>query len=189
MGDPKMTDTISTVLPYKKRRAQVLDREMAYIEAGQGDPIVFLHGNPTSSYLWRNIIPHLERLGRCIAPDLIGMGDSEKLPDSGPNSYRFVEHRRYLDTLLEALNVRERVTLVLHDWGSGLGFDWANRHRNAVKGMAFMEAITGPQGKDHGDSMGMRPVLEALRGDAGEKMVLGKTFSSKKSFPRRSSAL
>jgi haloalkane dehalogenase len=179
-----MTDTISTVLPYKKQRAQVLGREMAYIEAGQGDPIVFLHGNPTSSYLWRKIIPHLEGLGRCIAPDLIGMGDSEKLPDSGPNSYRFVEHRRYLDALLEALDVRERVTLVLHDWGSGLGFDWANRHRNAVKGIAFMEAITGPQGKDHWDSMGMRPVLEALRGDAGEKMVLEENFFIEEILPK-----
>ena len=179
-----MTDTISAVLPYKKRRAQVLGREMAYIEAGEGDPIVFLHGNPTSSYLWRNIIPHLEGLGRCIAPDLIGMGDSEKLPDSGPNSYRFVEHRRYLDALLEALDVRERVTLVLHDWGSGLGFDWANRHRSAVKGIAFMEAITAPQGKDHWDSMGMRPVLEALRGDAGEKMVLEENFFIEEILPK-----
>jgi haloalkane dehalogenase len=115
---------------------------------------------------------------------LIGMGDSEKLPNSGPNSYRFVEHRRYLDALLEALDVRQRVTLVLHDWGSGLGFDWANRHRNAVKGMAFMEAITGPQGKDHWDSMGMRPVLEALRGDAGEKMVLEESFFIEEILPK-----
>jgi haloalkane dehalogenase len=183
-GDLEMTDTIPSVPPHKKRRAQVLGRAMAYVEAGQGDPIVLLHGNPTSSYLWRNIIPHLEALGRCIAPDLIGMGDSEKLPDSGPNSYRFVEHRRYLDALLEALNVRERVTLVLHDWGSGLGFDWANRHRDAVKGIAFMEAITGPQGKDHWDSMGMRPVLEALRGDAGEKMVLEENFFIEEILPK-----
>ena len=112
------------------------------------------------------------------------MGDSEKLPDSGPNSYRFVEHRRYLDALLEALAVRQRVTLVLHDWGSGLGFDWANRHRNAVKGIAFMEAITAPQGKDHWDSMGMRPVLEALRGDAGEKMVLEENFFIEEILPK-----
>jgi haloalkane dehalogenase len=94
--------------------------------------------NPTSSYLWRNVLPHLQPLGRCIAPDLIGMGDSDKLPNSGPGSYRFVEHRRYLDALLEALDVRERVTLVIHDWGSTLGFDWANRHRDAVKGIAYM---------------------------------------------------
>ena len=105
---------------------------MAYVEVGAGDPIVLLHGNPTSSYLWRNVLPHLRARGRCIAPDLIGMGDSDKLPDSGPNSYRFVEHRRYLDALLEALDVRERVILVVHDWGSALGFDWANRHREAV---------------------------------------------------------
>lgn len=104
-----------------------LGREMAYVEVGSGDPIVFLHGNPSSSYLWRNVIPYLEPLGRCLAPDLIGMGDSEKLPDSGPGSYTFVEHRRYLDELLQALGVQEQVTLVVHDCGSALGFDWANR--------------------------------------------------------------
>ena len=125
--------------------AKFSDREMAYVEDGQGDPIVLLHGNPTSSYLWRNVLPYLQPLGRCIAPDLIGMGDSDKLANSGPDSYRFVEHRRYLDALLEALDVRERVTLVIHDWGSALGFDWANRHRDAVKGIAFMEAIVAPQ--------------------------------------------
>jgi pimeloyl-ACP methyl ester carboxylesterase len=119
---------ISAAFPYEKQRRQVLGREMAYVEVGKGDPIVLLHGNPTSSYLWRNVIPHLQPLGRCIAPDLIGMGDSDKLPNSGPGSYRFVEHRRYLDALLEALNVRERVTLVhpsgiagLIFWAPGLG--------------------------------------------------------------------
>src|SRR5208283_4239076 len=112
---------ISAAFPYQKRRQRVLGREMAYVEVGRGDPIVLLHGNPTSSYLWRNVLPHLQPLGRCIAPDLIGMGDSEKLPDSGPASYRFVEQRRfYLHALLEALNVSERVTLVIHDWGSTL---------------------------------------------------------------------
>ena len=175
---------ISATFPYQKQRRQVLGKEMAYVEVGEGDPIVLLHGNPTSSYLWRNVIPHLQPLGRCIAPDLIGMGDSDKLPDSGPGSYRFVEHRRYLETLLEALGVRERVTLILHDWGSGLGFDWANRHRDAIKGIAFMEAITGPQGKDHWDSMGMRPVLEAIRGDAGEKMVLEDNFFIEEILPK-----
>ena len=124
-----MTNVISAAFPYQKQRQRILGREMAYVEVGQGDPIVLLHGNPTSSYLWRNVLPHLQPLGRCIAPDLIGMGDSDKLPDSGPGSYRFVEHRRYLDALLEALDVRELVTLVIHDWGSALGFDWANRHR------------------------------------------------------------
>ena len=122
---------------------------MAYVEVGEGDPIVLLHGNPTSSYLWRNVLPHLQPLGRCIAPDLLGMGDSDKLPDSGPGSYRFVEHRRHLDALLEAIDVREHVTLVIHDWGSALGFDWANRHREAVKGIAYMEAIVGPQSRPH----------------------------------------
>jgi haloalkane dehalogenase len=174
---------ISAAFPYKKQRRKVLGREMAYVEVGKGDPIVFLHGNPTSSYLWRNVIPHLEPLGRCIAPDLIGMGDSEKLPDSGPGSYRFVEHRRYLGALLEALNVRERVTLVIHDWGSTLGFDWANHHRDAVRGIAYMEAMVGRQYWDHWDKFGMRPVLQALRSEAGEQMVLQDNFFIEKVLP------
>ena len=175
---------ISAAFPYQKQRRRVLGREMAYVAAGEGDPIVLLHGNPTSSYLWRNVIPHLQPIGRCIAPDLIGMGDSDKLPDSGPGSYRFVEHRRYLDALLEARGVRERVTLVIHDWGSALGFDWANRHREAVKGIAYMEAIAGPQHWDHWDKFGMRAALQALRSDAGEAMVLQENFFIEQILPK-----
>ena len=174
---------ISANFPFQKQRKRILGHEMAYVEVGEGDPIVLLHGNPTSSYLWRNVIPHLRPLGRCIAPDLMGMGDSDKLPNSGPGSYRFVEQRQYLDALLEALNVRKRVTLVIHDWGSALGFDWANRHRDAVKGIAYMEAIVQPQGWDHWDVMNMRPVLEALRSEAGEKMVLQENFFIEKILP------
>ena len=174
---------ISAAFPYQKQRRRVLGHEMAYVEVGQGDPVVLLHGNPTSSYLWRNVLPHLQPLGRCIAPDLIGMGDSDKLPNSGPGSYRFVEHRRYLDALLEALDVHERVTFVIHDWGSALGFDWANRHREAVKGIAYMEAIVRPQGWDHWDKMGMRRALEALRSEAGEAMVLQNNCFIEKILP------
>ena len=174
---------ISAAFPYQKKRRRVLGSEMAYVEVGEGDPIVLLHGNPTSSYLWRNVLPYLQPLGRCITPDLIGMGDSDKLPDSGPDSYRFVEHRRYLDALLEALDVRERVTFVIHDWGSALGFDWANRHRDAVKGIAYMEAIVGPQYWDHWDKFGMRPALQALRSEAGEAMVLQDNFFIEKILP------
>ncbi|MFF4148035.1 haloalkane dehalogenase [Streptomyces sp. NPDC001698] len=163
---------ISAAFPYQKQRQRVLGLEMAYVEIGEGDPVVLLHGNPTSSYLWRNVLPYLQPRGRCIAPDLIGMGDSDKLPDSGPGSYRFGQHRRYLDALLDALDVHERVTLVVHDWGSALGFDWANRHREAVKGIAYMEAIVRPQAWDHWDKMGMRSLLHALRSEAGEAMVL-----------------
>jgi haloalkane dehalogenase len=144
---------------------------MAYEEVGEGDPIVFLHGNPTSSYLWRNIIPYLSGSYRCIAPDLIGMGDSDKLPDSGAGSYTFVEHRQYLDALLDALDLGDRVTLVVHDWGSGLGFDWANRHRDRVLGIAYMEAIVGPVTWDSWPEAA-RPVFEGMRSDAGESMVL-----------------
>ena len=156
---------------HPKKTAQVLGRRMAYVEVGAGDPIVLLHGNPTSSYLWRNVIPHLEAHGRCIAPDLIGMGDSEKLPDSGPGRYRFVEHRAHLDGLLEQLGVTRDVTFVVHDWGSALGFDWANRHRDAVKGIAYMEAIVRPvtwaQWPD-----AARNLFQAFRSPAGDAMVL-----------------
>jgi len=175
---------ISAAFPFKKRRQGVLNGEMAYVEVGEGDPIVLLHGNPTSSYLWRNVLPHLASRGRCIAPDLIGMGDSDKLPNSGPNSYRFVEHRQYLDALLQALNVRERVTLVIHDWGSALGFDWANRHREAVKGIAYMEAIIRPQDWGHWDNANMRPALQALRSAAGESMVLQDNFFIEQILPK-----
>ncbi len=156
---------------YAKRRIPVLDRTMACVDVGSGDPIVFLHGNPTSSYLWRNVIPHLEGLGRCIAPDLIGMGDSEKLEPSGPERYRFVEHRRYLDALLDALGVRANVTLVVHDWGSALGFDWANRHRDAVKGIAYMEAIVRPLTWAEWPAVA-RSLFQAFRSPAGEQMIL-----------------
>src|SRR5262249_19378568 len=133
--DCRRSEMVSAAFSYKKQRRRVLGREMAYVEVGKGDPIVLLHGNPTSSYLWRNVLPHLQPLGRFIAPDLIRRGDSDKLRDSGPDSYRFVDHRRYLDALLMALDVHEQVTFVVHDWGSALGFDWANRHCQAVKGI------------------------------------------------------
>jgi len=154
-----------------KQFAEVLGSRMAYVDVGSGDPIVFLHGNPTSSYLWRNVIPHLVPHGRCIAPDLIGMGDSAKLADSGPGSYRFVEHRRYLDALLEQLGVHERVTLVVHDWGSGLGFDWANRHREAVSGIAYMEAVVKPVSWDDWPESA-RGIFQAFRSEAGESIIL-----------------
>jgi haloalkane dehalogenase len=163
---------VTDKLRYDKKDAQVLGKTMAYIEVGEGDPIVFLHGNPTSSYLWRNVIPHLESKGRCIAPDLIGMGDSEKLSDPGPDSYRFVEHRKYLDALLDQLGVRERVTFVIHDWGSALGFDWANRHRDAVRGIAYMEAIVAPIDSWDDWPPPVRPVFQGFRSPAGEKMIL-----------------
>jgi len=166
----------------EKRRAAVLGLEMAYFEVGTGDPIVFLHGNPTSSYLWRNIIPHVSDRGRCIAPDLIGMGDSEPLADSGPDSYRFVEHRKYLDALFDYLDLGDRVTLVLHDWGSGLGFDWANRHRDRVKGIAYMEAIVAPMTWDAWPETA-RPIFQALRSAAGDEMVLEKNVFVERILP------
>jgi haloalkane dehalogenase len=155
----------------RKRRVEVEGLRMAVVEEGEGDPIVLLHGNPSSSYLWRNVLPHLRPLGRCILPDLVGMGDSDPLPDSGPGRYRFVEHRRYLDGLLDALGVRDRVTFVLHDWGSALGFDWANRHRARVLGVAYLEAIVRPM--SWGDWPAQATgIFRGLRSPAGESMVL-----------------
>ena len=161
----------------EKKFADVNGHRMAYVETGKldGDPIVFLHGNPTSSYLWRNIIPFAESFGRCIAPDLIGMGDSDKLPDSGPDRYRFVEHREYLDALLDQLGVNSNVTLVIHDWGSGLGFDWANRHRGAMKGIAYMEAMVKPRSWEDFPERA-RPAFQAMRSPKGDEMVLANNF-------------
>ena len=174
---------ISDVMPYEKRFVKVFDRSMAYIETGQGNPIVFLHGNPTSSYLWRNILPYLQRKGRCIAPDLIGMGDSEKLPRSGPGSYTFVEHRFYLDALLASLGAEHNVTLIGHDWGSALGFDWASRHQDAVRGIAYMETIVQPVTWEQWPLS--RSFFEKLRSPAGEQMILEKNLFVESLLPRR----
>ena len=164
---------ISAEQPHPKQYVEVHGRKMAYIEVGSGDPIVFLHGNPASSYLWRNVSPHLKTAGRCIAPDLIGMGDSQKLDDPGPGSCRFVEHRHYLDGLLDALGVESNVTLVVHDWGSALGFDWANRHRDSMKGIAYMEALVRPVTWDDWPESAVS-LFQNLRSPAGETMVLEK---------------
>ena len=165
-----------------KQIVQVNGLDMAYVEVGEGDPVVFLHGNPTSSYLWRDVIPHMSGLGRCVAPDLIGMGDSAKLADSGPDRYRFVEHREYLDALFEALGIDDRVTLVVHDWGSGLGFDWASRHRDAVTGSVYMEAIVTPVTWDDWPEAA-RGIFQGLRSEAGERMILDKNVFVERILP------
>src|SRR5690242_13217934 len=144
-----MPKTISASSPYTKKRKTVLGHQMAYIEVGQGHPIVLLHGNPTSSYLWRNILPYLENLGRCIVPDLIGMGESDKFVSADPDRYRLVEHRRFLDAFLEKRNIGPKVVLVMHDWGGPLGFDWANRHRASVAGLVYMETLVRPLSWDY----------------------------------------
>ncbi|NIA25319.1 MAG: haloalkane dehalogenase [Gammaproteobacteria bacterium] len=164
---------------YDKKQIEILGHTMAYIEVGEGDPIVFLHGNPTSSYLWRNVIPHLESHGRCIAPDLIGMGDSDKIPGS---EYRFAEHAAYLEAFLDALEVQDRVILVLHDWGSGLGFDWAERHRSAVKGIAYMESIVRPVTWEEWPETA-RPMFQAMRSPAGETIILDKNVFVEQILP------
>ena len=157
--------------PLSKQYETVHGKRMAYHEAGEGDPVVFLHGNPTSSYLWRNVIPHVSDRARCIAPDLVGQGDSDKLDDTGPGAYRFVDHRRYLDGLLDQLDLGDHVTLVVHDWGSALGFDWANRHRDRVAGIAYMEAIVRPVTWVEWPEVAV-DIFRAFRSDAGEEMVI-----------------
>jgi len=160
---------------YTKKKISVLGYNMAYVDEGSGDPIVLLHGNPTSSYLWRNIMPHVSELGRCVAPDLIGMGDSDKLKTSGPDAYSFAEHRQYLDALLEAIGVSENITFVVHDWGSALGFDWAFRHPDKIKAIAYMEAIVMQYDwSDWPDDA--RKIFQGFRSPAGEELVLNKNY-------------
>jgi haloalkane dehalogenase len=159
-------------IPYRGLKYKTINgKQMAYIDEGKGDAIVFQHGNPTSSYLWRNVMPHLEGLGRLVACDLIGMGGSDKLDDSGPHRYHYAEHREYLFKLWDALDLGDRVILVLHDWGSALGFDWANQHRDRVAGIVYMEAIAMPI--DWADFPGpVSGVFKGFRSPEGESMVL-----------------
>jgi haloalkane dehalogenase len=172
-----MAAELSAHDPYDRHRAHVLDSEMAYVETGDGDPIVFLHGNPTSSYLWRNVIPHLEPLARCLAPDLIGMGDS------GPSGsgYKFTDHQRYLDAWLELMAAGDRVTFVAHDWGSALAFHWARRHPDRVRGIAYMEAIVTPM---RWEQWPPRRTFERLRGPEGEQLVLDENYFVETILPR-----
>jgi haloalkane dehalogenase len=165
-----------------KKFAEIKGRRMAYIDEGNGDPIVFQHGNPTSSYLWRNVMPHLAGLGRLIACDLIGMGDSDKLEPSGPDRYSYREQREYLFALWEHLGIDKNVVFVLHDWGSALGFDWANQNRDKVQGLAYMEAIVAPAVWDDWPQVA-RGVFQGFRSPAGEEMVLTKNVFVERVLP------
>ncbi|HAD44833.1 MAG TPA: haloalkane dehalogenase [Alcanivorax sp.] len=163
---------ISDQMPYQKHFQDVDGKRIAYVDQGEGDPIVLLHGNPTSSYLWRNVIPELVGSGRVIAPDLIGQGDSEKLPVSdGPGRYGFLTAYHYLDGLLAALGLDRDVTLVVHDWGSGLGFHWASQHPDAVKAIAYMEAIVMPMTWDDWPEAA-RGIFQGFRSEKGEDLIL-----------------
>ncbi|AQQ53434.1 haloalkane dehalogenase [Planococcus lenghuensis] len=174
-----MTYSISANDPYERKRIQVLDTEMAYIDEGEGDPVVFLHGNPTSSYLWRNVIPEVAGEGRrVLAPDLVGMGESGKAPDG---SYRFFDHARYLDAWFDALAL-DNVVLVIHDWGSGLGFHWANRHRERVRGICYMEAFVRPVSWEEWPDSATK-IFKLMRSQAGEKFVLEKNGFVEKILP------
>lgn len=160
---------ISANDPFEREQIDLLDSTIAYINQGEGDPIVFLHGNPTSSYLWRNVIPEVVGVGRCLAPDLIGMGQSGKTPNG---SYSFSDHVRYLDAWFDALEL-DNVVLILHDWGSGLGFHWANRHRDRVKGICYMESFVRPITWEEWPESA-RKIFRLMRSRAGEKFILEK---------------
>jgi len=174
-----MTKPISAADPYPRRRIDVLDTTMAYVDTDVGLPVVFLHGNPTSSYLWRNVIPLVEPAGRCLAPDLVGMGDSGKAPGG---AYRFADHARYLEAWFEALGLTGDVTLVVHDWGSALGFDWAHRHPSRVRALVYMEAIVRPVSWSEWPETA-RKVFQAMRTPAGEEMVLEKNVFVERILP------
>ncbi len=169
---------ISAADPHPRKRVAVLDSEMAYVDTGSGDPVVFLHGNPTSSYLWRNIIPHVSPRNRCLAPDLIGMGESGKAPGG---SYTYADHARYLDAWFEAMDPSNAV-LVIHDWGSALGFSWARRNPERVRGIVYMEAIITPVTWDDWPEASRR-AFRGMRSEAGETMVLEKNFFVERILP------
>ena len=172
---------ISSDFKYSKSFMTINGKNLAYVDSGEGDPIVFLHGNPTSSYLWRNVMPHLEGMGRLIAPDLIGMGDSDKLDDSGPGRYTFIEHAEYLYALLEELDLNN-VTLVIHDWGSALGFNWAALNPEKIKSIVYMEAITGPIESWDDWPEQARNIFKLFRSDTGEELILEKNFFVERVF-------
>ena len=170
---------ISAVDPFARRRVAVLDTQMELVDEGEGDPIVFLHGNPTSSYLWRNVIPHVTALGRALAPDLVGMGRSGRAPSG---SYRFVDHARYLDAWFAAVGIGDRVILVGHDWGGALLFDWARRHADRVQGLVYMETIVRPLEWEEWPEQA-RNIFQAMRSPAGEDLVLQKNVFVERILP------
>jgi len=183
-GAPNLEKEAMTEQPLTKKTITILDSHMAYHERGAGAPILFLHGNPTSSYLWRDIIPELEGRGRLIAPDLIGMGDSGKLPNPGPDTYRFVTHRKYLAAFIDAvIGPSEKILLVIHDWGSALGFDWANNHRDRVRGVAYMEGIVRPVAGWEEWSAAATPIFQGFRSDKGESLILDRNMFVERVLP------
>lgn len=164
---------VMTDKPFPKKTVEVLGKRMAYVERGDGRPIVFLHGNPTSSFLWRNVMAELEGKGRLIAPDLIGMGDSEKLPDPGPKTYTFDTHQKYLSGLIDILvKADERILFVIHDWGSALGFDWGRAHPDRLRGYVYMEAIVHPIPDWSEWRPAYAPIFQGFRSPKGEQMIL-----------------
>ena len=166
-----------------KRFGSVLGRRMAYVESGAGQPIVLLHGNPTSSYLWRAVLPALGGLGRCIVPDLIGMGDSDKLGVGDLGRYTFACHREFLGALLETLGVGGDVVLVVHDWGSALGFDWALRHPGRVRAVAYMEALVRPIAGWEEWPQNAQSIFQRLRSPAGEELILDRNVFVERILP------
>ena len=167
---------LTETMPYEKKFARVNGKKIAYVEEGSGDPIVLLHGNPTSSFLWRNVVPELLESGRVIVPDLIGQGDSEKLPASeGAGRYTLEVAYSYVAELLDTIDANRNVTLVIHDWGSGIGFLWAMRHEADVKGVAYMEGIVKPVSWADWPE-GAVGIFKGFRSDKGEDLILNRNM-------------
>src|SRR5216683_6239018 len=171
--------------PHPKKFVAVKGKRMAYVELGAGEPVfLFLHGNPTSSYLWRNVMPEVSGLGRCVAPDLIGMGDSGKIEHPGPDTYRFATHQDFLWGFIDAVIGRDHpLVLVGHDWGSALAFDWANHHRDRVKGVAYMEAIVRPFAGWQEWSKAATPIFQGFRSEKGEEMIRDRNMFVERVLP------
>jgi haloalkane dehalogenase len=177
-GQAWASNDISAADPHPRRRVKVLDTEIEYVDTGRGDPIVFLHGNPTYSYQWRNIIPFVSKLGRCLAPDLVGMGRSGTSPT---HSYRFVDQARYIDAWLDKLRITKNVIFVVHDWGAAIGFYRASRFPSQIQGVAYFEAVIAER---HFADMDANSPFRALRSDRGEHMVLDDNFFVEVVLPR-----
>ena len=171
-----------SVKEHTKSKILVNNKNMSYVEMGAGETMLFLHGNPTSSYLWRNIMPYFSDIKRCIAPDLIGMGDSDKLDSNKVGQYNFFTHQKWLNDLLESLNLGNKIILVVHDWGSALGFDWAFRNIDRIAGIVYMEGIVCELSWDDWDEKSA-PLFKAFRSEAGENMIIEKNIFVERVLP------
>ncbi|MDP6181752.1 MAG: haloalkane dehalogenase [SAR86 cluster bacterium] len=162
-------------MTYTKKFTEVNGKKMAYIDEGSGDTVLFLHGNPTSSFLWRNIAPYLEDTNRVVIPDLIGMGDSEKMDGENNPSYKYHGQYEYLTGLMDNLELGNSINLVIHDWGSAMGFHFARENPDRIKSITYMEAVVMPLSWEQWPDAATK-IFDLFRSEAGEELVLQKNF-------------